>query len=58
MILVSVWALEQPENSRRKFQNQENLVPWVLQSKYSHTGKEEILHRYYYIEKRIRITNL
>ena len=49
MILISVWALEQPKNSRRKFEKQENLVPWVLQSKYSKTGKEEILHRYYYV---------
>lgn len=50
--LILVWALEQPENSRRKFTKQDNMVSWKDKS-----GK--ILgERYYYVFKKNELEDL
>jgi len=51
-ILVLVWALEQPEDSRRKFDKQENFVEWK-----DKTGKL-MGERYYYVFKRDELESL
>lgn len=45
-ILILVWALEQPENSRRQFTKQDNMITW--KSKNGNT----IANRYYYVFKK------
>jgi SAM-dependent methyltransferase len=51
-ILVLVWALEQPEESRRKFSKQENLVDWK-------DKKGNLLgERYYYVFKKDELESL
>jgi SAM-dependent methyltransferase len=41
-ILILVWALEQPDDSKRKFTEQENLVQWI-------GPKGNVEERYYYV---------
>ena len=49
-LFIQVWALEQPDDSRRKFIEQDNMVSWVLQKKYTKDRKEdEIYHRFYHV---------
>jgi len=42
-ILLSVWSINQPENTRRKFRYGDIIVPW--------NNHDEIFNRYYYIFK-------
>jgi SAM-dependent methyltransferase len=49
-ILIYVWALEQPENSNRKFVTQDVLVPYKLK-----TG--EVFDRFYHVYKYGEIEN-
>ena len=51
-ILLLVWALEQPENSRRKFKKQDNMVTWK-DKKGNLMGE-----RYYYVFKKDELENL
>ena len=51
-ILILVWALEQEQDSRRKFVEQENYVDWRNKSKRL-LGK-----RYYYVFKKNELENL
>ena len=51
-ILLLVWALEQPENSRRKFEKQDNMVTWK-DKKGNLMGE-----RYYYVFKKDELENL
>ena len=50
--LILVWALEQPENSRRKFTKQDNMVPWK-DKKGNLMGE-----RYYYVFKKDELESL
>tara|TARA_Y100000356_G_C11255504_1_gene289853 strand:- start:1050 stop:1670 length:621 start_codon:yes stop_codon:yes gene_type:complete len=51
-ILLLVWALEQPENSRRKFKKQDNMVTWK-------SKKGDLMgERYYYVFKKDELENL
>ena len=51
-ILLLVWALEQPENSRRKFEKQDNMVTWK-------DKKGDLMgERYYYVFKKDELENL
>ena len=51
-ILLLVWALEQPENSRRKFEKQDNMVTWK-------SKKGDLMgERYYYVFKKDELENL
>jgi tRNA (uracil-5-)-methyltransferase TRM9 len=50
--LILVWALEQPENSRRKFAKQDNMVTW--KDKQGNLLGE----RYYYVFKKDELENL
>ena len=50
--LILVWALEQPENSRRKFEKQDNMVTW--KDKQGNLLGE----RYYYVFKKGELENL
>ena len=51
-ILILVWALEQPEDSKRKFIKQENMVKWK-----GKTG-DTIADRYYYVFKENELESL
>jgi len=51
-ILLLVWALEQPENSRRQFKKQDNMVTWK-DKKGNLMGE-----RYYYVFKKDELENL
>jgi len=51
-ILILVWALEQPEKSRRQFNKQENMVKWK-----GKTGIT-IADRYYYVFKENELESL
>lgn len=44
-MMVLVWALEQPTESRRKFTEGDNLVSW------SNCAKTEVTHRFYHVFK-------
>ena len=49
-LFIQVWALEQPEDSRRKFIEQDNMVSWVLQRKFTKDKiKDETYHRFYHV---------
>lgn len=50
-IFIQVWAFEQPHKTKNKFIQQENMVQWKLQSKFSDQKKDEVLYRYYYVFK-------
>ena len=51
-ILLLVWALEQPEDSRRKFEKQDNMVTWK-------SKKGDLMgERYYYVFKKDELENL
>ena len=50
--LVLVWALEQPEKSRRKFTKQDNMVSWK-DKKGNLMGE-----RYYYVFKKDELEGL
>ena len=51
-LFIQVWALEQPVDSRRKFIEQDNMVSWVLQKKYTKDKiNDEIYHRFYHVFK-------
>ena len=44
-LFIQVWAYEQPKDSRRKFIEGDNMVPWVLYGKYlQRTGSETSKH--------------
>lgn len=49
-LFIQVWALEQPVDSRRKFIEQDNMVSWVLQKKYTKAkSNDETYHRFYHV---------
>ena len=39
--MIQAWALEQETDSKRKFEDQNVLVPWKLQSKFSAGGDDK-----------------
>ena len=43
IIFIYVWALDQPLNSKRKFNNQDSLVPFKI--------KDKTFYRYYHLYK-------
>lgn len=49
-ILLSVWSIEQPEKTRRRFKYGDNFVSW--------NKNGEIYNRYYYIFKKDELINL
>jgi SAM-dependent methyltransferase len=58
-LFIQVWALEQPTDSRRKFIDQDNMVSWVLQKKYTKDKlKNETYHRFYHVFKKGELEDL
>ena len=57
-ILIMVWAIEQPEDSKRKFTKQENLVEW--KGPLGNVGRngKNIEERYYYVFKKGELDEL
>lgn len=39
--MIEVWAMKQPENSKRKFVEQDNMVPWKF--------RDKVYHRFYHV---------
>jgi SAM-dependent methyltransferase len=52
LILITVWALEQPKDEKQQFTQQENYIKWNLR------GSDEIFLRYYYVFKKGELENL
>lgn len=52
LILITVWALEQPKNEKQQFTQQENYVKWSLR------GSDEVFLRYYYVFKKGELEDL
>ena len=46
---LTVWATEQPENSRKKFTEGANMVKWSKPVYIDNVRHFEVLHRYYYV---------
>lgn len=58
-LFIQVWAFEQPKESRRKFTEQDNMVSWVLQKKYTKNKiKDETYHRFYHVFKEGELEDL
>lgn len=58
-LFIQVWALEQPTDSRRKFIDQDNMVSWTLQKKYTKDKlKDETYHRFYHVFKKGELEDL
>ena len=52
-IFIQVWALEQPDKSKKKFTKQDNLIQWYLQRRFTkEKQKDVILKRYYHVFKK------
>jgi SAM-dependent methyltransferase len=64
--MIQVWALEQPEISKKKFAKQDNLIPWHLQRKYNKNDviinetkqKLVIYERFYHVFKKGELEGL
>ncbi|EPZ35420.1 S-adenosyl-L-methionine-dependent methyltransferase [Rozella allomycis CSF55] len=54
--LIFVWAFEQ--EGKRKFAEQDCLVPWRLQKQFDENGEEKVLQRYYHLFKKDELHNL
>ncbi len=53
IMLIQVWAFEQEEDSKRKFEETDCLIEWNLQYRFKKTGEEEdVYHRYYHLSKK------
>ena len=57
-IFIQVWAYEQPLESKKKFSQQDNYIPWHTQWKYTDSSEEEIYLRYYHVFKERELEQL
>eukprot|EP01130_Rhizamoeba_saxonica_P012187 TRINITY_DN511_c0_g2_i1.p1 TRINITY_DN511_c0_g2~~TRINITY_DN511_c0_g2_i1.p1 ORF type:complete len:330 (-),score=66.62 TRINITY_DN511_c0_g2_i1:143-1132(-) len=56
-VLVCAWALEQELHSKRRFEEQDVIVPWNFNSKFG-DGKKEVYHRYCHVYREGELESL